>query len=55
VHPDPARALSDGKQSLKPERFATLMEQLSRLAPVVDRELAGLAAAEPAPRIPVTA
>jgi 3-deoxy-7-phosphoheptulonate synthase len=55
VHPDPARALSDGKQSLKPERFATLMEQLSRLAPVVDRELVGLAAAAPAPRIPVTA
>ena len=44
VHPDPARALSDGKQSLKPERFATLMEQLARLAPVVDRD-AGRASA----------
>jgi 3-deoxy-7-phosphoheptulonate synthase len=41
VHPDPARALSDGKQSLKPERFATLMRQLRQLAPVVGRTLAG--------------
>ena len=40
VHPDPARALSDGKQSLKPERFAALMDRLRRLAPVVDRTLA---------------
>jgi 3-deoxy-7-phosphoheptulonate synthase len=39
VHPDPQRARSDGKQSLKPKRFATLMERLARLAPVVDREL----------------
>ncbi|MGH2353880.1 MAG: 3-deoxy-7-phosphoheptulonate synthase [Chloroflexota bacterium] len=46
VHPDPAHALSDGKQSLKPERFATLMAQLRRLAPVVDRTL-GDGAPEP--------
>jgi 3-deoxy-7-phosphoheptulonate synthase len=37
VHPDPPRALSDGKQSLKPEQFALLMAQLRRLAPVIDR------------------
>ncbi|MBI3972816.1 MAG: 3-deoxy-7-phosphoheptulonate synthase [Chloroflexi bacterium] len=40
VHPDPAAALSDGKQSLRPVRFATLMDQLRRLAPVVNRTLA---------------
>jgi 3-deoxy-7-phosphoheptulonate synthase len=39
VHPDPARALSDGKQSLRPERFAALMAKLRQLAPVVDRTL----------------
>ncbi len=39
VHPDPQHALSDGKQSLKPKRFARLVEQVGRLAPVVGREL----------------
>jgi len=39
VHPDPQHARSDGKQSLKPKRFAALMERLARLAPVVDRQL----------------
>lgn len=39
VHPDPANALSDGYQSLKPERFKELMGKLGRLAPVVDRTL----------------
>lgn len=39
VHQDPAHALSDGKQSLKPPRFAALMDQLRQLAPVVDRSL----------------
>jgi 3-deoxy-7-phosphoheptulonate synthase len=37
VHPDPATALSDGFQSLKPQRFKELMERVARLAPVVDR------------------
>lgn len=40
VHQDPAHALSDGKQSLKPPRFAALMDQLRQLAPVVGRSLA---------------
>jgi 3-deoxy-7-phosphoheptulonate synthase len=31
VHHDPAHALSDGMQSLYPEQFAELMEQLGRL------------------------
>ena len=37
VHPDPASALSDGAQSLKPERFAELVRDIRRLAPAVDR------------------
>jgi len=31
-HPDPDRALSDGKQSLTPENFAILYDQLAKLA-----------------------
>jgi 3-deoxy-7-phosphoheptulonate synthase len=37
VHPDPAAALSDGYQSLKPLRFRELMDKVRQLAPVVDR------------------
>jgi 3-deoxy-7-phosphoheptulonate synthase len=37
VHPHPEVALSDGAQSLKPERFAELMSELRRLAPAVGR------------------
>ena len=40
VHPNPAQAVSDGKQSLTPNQFTTLMAKLSQLAPVVDRTLA---------------
>jgi len=32
VHPDPKAALSDGSQSLPPEQFATMMEELRGLA-----------------------
>jgi 3-deoxy-7-phosphoheptulonate synthase len=39
VHPRPAEALSDGPQSLKPERFAALMDRLRRVAAAVDREI----------------
>jgi 3-deoxy-7-phosphoheptulonate synthase len=39
VHPRPAEALSDGPQSLKPERFAELMSRLRRVALAVDRDL----------------
>lgn len=39
VHPDPSRALSDGPQSLKPEKFKALMEEISCLAPVVGKKL----------------
>jgi 3-deoxy-7-phosphoheptulonate synthase len=39
VHPRPEEALSDGPQSLKPERFAALMGKLRRLARALDRDL----------------
>jgi len=37
VHPDPDRALSDGRQSLTPEGFAALMSEVSRVAASVGR------------------
>jgi len=39
VHPKPDEALSDGPQSLKPSRFAALMERVRRVAHAVEREL----------------
>lgn len=39
VHNDPEKELCDGQQSIKPSRFKAMMEQLARLAPIVDREL----------------
>lgn len=39
VHCHPEQALSDGAQSLKPERFAALMAELRRVAEAVDRTL----------------
>jgi 3-deoxy-7-phosphoheptulonate synthase len=39
VHPEPEVALSDGRQSLKPEKFAALVEKVRRLAPVVNRRV----------------
>jgi 3-deoxy-7-phosphoheptulonate synthase len=39
VHPRPDEALSDGPQSLKPERFARLMERIRRVAEAVGRTL----------------
>jgi 3-deoxy-7-phosphoheptulonate synthase len=37
VHPRPEEALSDGIQSLKPERFAELVRQIRGIAAAVDR------------------
>src|SRR5262249_44332654 len=37
VHPEPQKAKSDGKQSLKPERFGELMEGVARVAEAVGR------------------
>jgi 3-deoxy-7-phosphoheptulonate synthase len=39
VHPHPEQAVSDGPQSLRPERFATLMAELRPLAQAIGREL----------------
>ena len=39
VHPRPEEALSDGPQSLKPDRFAKLMEELRPLATALGRSL----------------
>jgi len=39
VHPHPEAALSDGAQSLRPERFALLMDQVRAVARAVDREV----------------
>jgi 3-deoxy-7-phosphoheptulonate synthase len=43
VHPDPAHALSDGRQSLKPVKFADLVKQVGLIAEVMGRKLAPLA------------
>lgn len=40
VHPHPEKALSDGAQSLYPEQFAKLMDQLRIIAPAVGRTIA---------------
>ena len=37
VHPNPAEAVSDGEQSLKPRRFAELMAEVGRVAEAVGR------------------
>lgn len=37
VHPNPAKALSDGPQSLTPERFARLMQELAGIGKLVNR------------------
>ncbi|MBI3694725.1 MAG: 3-deoxy-7-phosphoheptulonate synthase [Acidobacteria bacterium] len=39
VHHDPDHALSDGAQSLKPEQFHELMQQLRMIAPAVGRTI----------------
>ncbi len=40
VHPDPAHAVSDGKQSLKPESFANLVTQVKAIAATLGRRVA---------------
>lgn len=39
VHNDPANAKSDGKQSITPDRFHTLMEKLKKLVQIEGKEL----------------
>lgn len=40
VHPDPAQAMSDGSQSLKPKVFEVLMQEMEPIAAAVNRRLA---------------
>jgi len=40
VHPEPDLALCDGAQSLRPERFAELMEEIESIAKIVRKEYA---------------
>jgi len=48
VHPDPECALSDGDQSLAPDAFATMMNQLERFTAAAGRTLARGARTAPA-------
>ena len=47
VHNHPENALSDGPQSIYPAQFATMLDEIGRIAPVVGRRLAR--------QVPVTA
>jgi 3-deoxy-7-phosphoheptulonate synthase len=40
VHPDPDKALSDGAQSLYPDQFSQLMDEIRMIAPAVGRKIA---------------
>jgi 3-deoxy-7-phosphoheptulonate synthase len=40
VHHQPDKALSDGAQSLYPEQFRKLMDELRMIAPAVGRKIA---------------
>jgi 3-deoxy-7-phosphoheptulonate synthase len=42
VHPDPAHAVSDGKQSLRPEKFAEMVKQVGQIAQIMGRRLASV-------------
>lgn len=39
VHNDPQRALSDGKQSIKPEKFSHLMKSIEEIARIQNRRI----------------
>ena len=39
VHPNPEEALSDGTQSLLPDKFTTIMKELKAIAKAVNREV----------------
>jgi 3-deoxy-7-phosphoheptulonate synthase len=39
VHNHPEKALSDGPQSIYPDQFARMMDELEQIAPVVGRTL----------------
>jgi 3-deoxy-7-phosphoheptulonate synthase len=39
VHPQPDEAWSDGRQSLKPEKFAKLVKEMRAVALAVERDI----------------
>jgi 3-deoxy-7-phosphoheptulonate synthase len=39
VHHQPEKALSDGPQSIYPEQFATMMDELEQIAAVLHRNV----------------
>jgi 3-deoxy-7-phosphoheptulonate synthase len=39
VHDHPEKALSDGPQSIFPAQFASMMDEIERIAPIVGRQL----------------
>jgi 3-deoxy-7-phosphoheptulonate synthase len=41
VHENPERALSDGAQSLYPDQFDEVMDEVRMIAPAVGRKIAG--------------
>jgi 3-deoxy-7-phosphoheptulonate synthase len=45
VHPNPPKALSDGQQSLYPDQFGELMDQIRVISDAIGREIQSLAAA----------
>jgi 3-deoxy-7-phosphoheptulonate synthase len=49
VHAHPEEALSDGSQSLKPERFASMVQQVKAIAQAIGRSLAVVQHAEAQP------
>jgi 3-deoxy-7-phosphoheptulonate synthase len=52
VHPDPAHALSDGRQSLTPENFAAMVRKVKAVAEAVDRRLVTAKSPLPLERVP---
>lgn len=40
VHPEPSKAVSDGKQSLKPEKFVEMVNQVKAIAEAMGRRIA---------------
>jgi 3-deoxy-7-phosphoheptulonate synthase len=50
VHHQPDKALSDGAQSMYPDQFVELMDEISQIAAAVHRSVPrGIIVAEPAP------
>jgi 3-deoxy-7-phosphoheptulonate synthase len=45
VHPNPPKALSDGQQSLYPDQFGELMDQIRVISDAIGREIQSLATA----------